>query len=396
MPTNTYVALDKKTLTSTVQSVTFTSIPSTYTDLVLVVTASTNTAVNSFIRINGDNTANYSATRLYGNGTTASSSRYNTETFSYTGDLNTSIGTTILHFQNYANATTVKSFLSQDTLATSGGGLWSGVWRKTPLAAITEVEVGATSGGLLQIGSTFSLYGIKAQPAYTIKATGGNISYGADGYVYHSFLSDGNFIPSQSLSCDVLVVAGGGGAGYGANAGGGGAGGYLQGTMNLTATTYPVVIGNGGTTSYPSEGLGGGGGNTTFNGATALGGGAGSGNSNVNGSNGGSGGGGGYNPPSTGLGGSATQGNSGGLTGFGNAGGTGGTIRSGGGAGSAGGDPNNGAFGAGKVWLNGVTYASGGNRLTSGPATPAVPNSGRGGDQGSVGSSGIVIVRYLG
>jgi hypothetical protein len=395
MPTNTYVELRKETVAVATNTVTFdlTGI-SGYTDLVLVTSGTVNSGSYFTLRFNSDTGSNYSETSISGDGSTAGSFRNANQTYMLIGGIRTTQTTITTHIMNYSNSTTNKTAISRSSNSAVEAAFTAGLWRNT--ASITSIQCGTGGANTFSVGTTISLYGIKAQPAYTIKATGGNISYGADGYVYHSFLSDGNFVPTQSLSCDVLVVAGGGGSGYGANAGGGGAGGYLQGTMNLTATTYPVVIGNGGTTSYPSEGLGGAGGNTTFNGATALGGGAGSGNSNVNGSNGGSGGGGGYNPPTIGTGGSATQGNSGGLTGFGNAGGTGGTIRSGGGAGSAGGDPNNGAFGAGKVWLNGVTYASGGNRLTSGPATPAVPNSGRGGDQGSVGSSGIVIVRYLG
>lgn len=157
----TYDKISTTTLGSAVSTVTFSSIPSTYTDLVIVFNAAGTVYVNSVIRFNGDTSTNYSSTRLYGNGTSASSARFNTETFAYIGDLTTSICTTIVQVQNYANTTTFKSFLTRSSAAAGGLDANAGIYRKTPIAAITSIDLIA-SGTTFIIGSTFTLYGIKA------------------------------------------------------------------------------------------------------------------------------------------------------------------------------------------------------------------------------------------
>jgi hypothetical protein len=162
MPTITYTPIATRTLASTTSQVDFTSIPSTYTDLIIVMSASGSSYVNSVIRFNGDTSTNYSATRMYGNGSTATSARFNTETFSYIGDLTTTICTTIVQIQNYANTTTFKSFISRSSAASGGVDAWAGLWRKSPIAAITNLSLISASGASFAVGSTFTLYGIKA------------------------------------------------------------------------------------------------------------------------------------------------------------------------------------------------------------------------------------------
>jgi hypothetical protein len=254
------------------------------------------------------------------------------------------------------------------------------------------------ASGNFAVGTTLSLYGIKAAPVNGApKATGGVIGYG-DGYIYHTFYSSGSFIPNQSLSANILVVAGGGGSGYGQNAGSGGGGGYLEGSgISLTAQTYTVTVGGGGTTSYPTIGDGTAGVNSSFGSiGTAFGGGRGSGNSNLNGGDGGSGGGGGYNGTTRGNGGAATQTSQNGLIGYGNAGAasvTGIAAAAGGGAGSAGVAATAGA-GRTSPYMGG-TYAASADG-GQGPGITPYANTGNGGTQGSAGGSGIVIIRYSG
>ena len=77
---NTYVAIATNTLGSAAASVTFSSIPGTYTDLVIVTQAISATADNVGIRFNSDSGSNYSQTWLSGNGTSAISSRYSSST----------------------------------------------------------------------------------------------------------------------------------------------------------------------------------------------------------------------------------------------------------------------------------------------------------------------------
>ena len=69
-----------------------------------------------------------------------------------------------------------------------------------------------------------------------------------------------------------LVVAGGGGSG-GNSGGGGGAGGYLSGSVNLSAATYLVTVGAGGPAGFGNAGGQGNGYDSAFYTSTGSGGG---------------------------------------------------------------------------------------------------------------------------
>ena len=196
----------------------------------------------------------------------------------------------------------------------------------------------------------------------SFSATGGDVTVEpGNGYKYHTFINNGNFVSGpQDGTVEVLIVGGGGGGGdYSSpgNAGGaGGAGGLVHhAALTLTAsTTYPIVVGNGGPDSPSPNGtyIGGNGDDSTAFGMTAKGGGGGGGYTH-DGRPGGSGGG--------GVGqGSATQTaqnvpfqSSPDFNQYGNAGGTGsagaGDFGGGGGAGAAGSPHGGGLGGAGGV-----------------------------------------------
>lgn len=338
MATNTYVALDKKTITSNVTSVEFTAIPAGYTDLVIIGTSGS-TASEDYLQFvfNSDTAANYCAQTLSGNGTNASAGRQTSRNALWV-DWNVSSDNSVskninVSIMNYSNATTYKSVVIRGNRATSttplyrGTELQMGSWRKTP-EAITSILIKYNPGNSILAGSTFSLYGIKAEGAGY--ATGGYITSDAN-YYYHTFTSTGVFTPLQSLSCETLVIAGGGGAI--SMGGGGGAGGVVTNTLSLSATNYAVTVGGGGTGSdYGVQNTAGT--NTTFSTLTANGGGPARGpNPNSTNGNGGSGGGGGFGNPTPG--GTATTGSGG--TAYGNNGGTGNdTVRATGGGGGAG------------------------------------------------------------
>ena len=78
MPSSRFL-ISSQTLGSAAASVTFSSIPATYTDLVLKISAQADGASNAFDNItltfNGTGTTNHSSTRLTGNGATAASNR---------------------------------------------------------------------------------------------------------------------------------------------------------------------------------------------------------------------------------------------------------------------------------------------------------------------------------
>ncbi len=166
---NTYEAIFTTTVGSATQYVEFTSIPQTYTDLVLVQSCkdSGTGTVNTNAQVgNGsyDTASNYSWTWLGGSGTTAASGRGSNNTQMYTGAASTTnFSVMTLHFMNYSNTTTYKTMLARGSGADFSSGqsvsAWVNLWRST--AAINRIRVNPGSQ-TWAIGSTFSLYGIKA------------------------------------------------------------------------------------------------------------------------------------------------------------------------------------------------------------------------------------------
>lgn len=255
MATTTYEPIESYTLSADASSVTFGTggtIPQTYTDLVLVIQASTthtDQGARLYVQFNGS-TSLYSDTWIEGNGSVANSSRDTSDTylaFAVAGNSSTSFGTYILNIQNYANTSTYKTTLSRSSSATSNAvRSYVGLWRSTN--AINTFTLRAD--GNYRAGSTFTLYGI-ANADIGAKATGGVITYD-NTYYYHTFGASGTFTPKQSLTADILVVGGGGGGAPGEYAntpgGGGGAGGLLGfASQSLSATGYTVTVGSGGT-----------------------------------------------------------------------------------------------------------------------------------------------------
>jgi hypothetical protein len=157
---STYDKIATHTLASATNSYTFSSIPSTYTDLILIVDGEVSVAAACYLQYNSDTATNYSFTYLYGSGTTASSGRSSSVAQIFAGDLTTTRGTTITQIQNYSNATTYKTSLSRDSAAGIAAAATVGLWRST--SAINAIKVYADASRTFSIGSTFTLYGIKA------------------------------------------------------------------------------------------------------------------------------------------------------------------------------------------------------------------------------------------
>lgn len=341
MPTNTYVALDTKTIGTAVPTVTFTNIPQGYTDLVLVVNGFTSADIQTYLQFNGDSSAVYSVTTMLGDGAAASSSRESGQQSIAAGGYGTSAnGNKIVQIQNYSNTTTFKTSLIRANAASAFTQARVGLWRST--AAITSITHFATSGNFA-VGSTFTIYGIAAS-SVGAKATGGTI-YTDSQYFYHVFDANGTFTPTQSISADVLVVAGGGGGGgeiaqtQSCSGGGGGAGGLLGfATQSLTATNYSITVGGGGAGGPAGQNKGTNGVDSQFAALTLVKGGGGGGSnytstvSTMTGLTGGSGGGAG----GTFTGATGTSSGGLGTAGQGTAGGHNGVTRCGGGGGGAG------------------------------------------------------------
>lgn len=161
---STYEPIATQTLGSAVNQVTFSSIPSTYTDLIVVQSGSFASAGGDvFIRFNSDSGSNYSNTWLTGTGSAASSSR-EANVSRIIVDANayptTGISTRILQFMNYANTTTNKTMLSRANNAATGVDAIVGLWRST--SAINTIDLYAWTTNSFNAGTTITLYGIKA------------------------------------------------------------------------------------------------------------------------------------------------------------------------------------------------------------------------------------------
>lgn len=159
--TGTYTLIASNTLGSNQTSVTFSSIPGTYTDLVLVMYVKNSGSLNNGqITFNSDTATNYSSTYLQGNGSVAASSRVSTQSNIYTVEIDTVNWTPIIvNIMDYSNSTTYKTTLLRGGSASDRTAAWVGLWRNTN--AITTVGL-ATYGGNFLSGSTFKLYGIEA------------------------------------------------------------------------------------------------------------------------------------------------------------------------------------------------------------------------------------------
>jgi hypothetical protein len=326
-------------------------------------------------------------------------------------------------------------------------------------AAVTLVYVDGTQGWK-SVNSNETVNAIRY-----VAATGGSIVT-CGNFKIHTFTGPGTFTvtcggnPSGSATVDYMVVAGGAGGGGAEGGGGGGAGGFRESSgaasgsysvsplgagvaaLPVSATSYPVTVGAGGSAGPKAcgSGLKGGcGANSVFSTITSTGGGGGGGGNPSTpiqpGNNGGSGGGGGEaRPGGTGSGGagntppvSPAQGQSGGAgnPSTGNpagAGGGGGATTTGqagqpGGGGDGGfgattsitgspvaygGGGGGGVYGPGNVGAGGPGGGGNGGRATpcqtQQAGTANTGGGGGGGGQstkcGAAGGSGIVIIRY--
>jgi hypothetical protein len=315
----------------------------------------------------------------------------------------------------------------------------------TNRASVTLVYIDVTRGW--EFVKESNVANLEA-PVFT-SATGGTITTSGN-FKIHSFTGDGCFVVSSlgnsptvptggPSNVDYLVVAGGGAAGYG----GGGAGGYRTtfpspacnaGSFPISATTYSITVGAGGTGAASSPAAATPGSPSIFSTITSAGGGRGGNNGSCS-ENGGSGGGAsscGSGPRVRGLGNtppvSPPQGNDGGLNGSSAA-----TYPSGGGGGAgvvgSAGSPTGASSGPGGAGLTNsitgspLTYAGGGGGANWAGAAPTAGTGGSGGGGtgggsningtsgtsntggggggsggpagvGGSGGSGIVIIRY--
>jgi hypothetical protein len=158
----TYEPIATTTLGSSASSITFSSIPSTYTDLRLVFVGTSAANVPGEIRFNGDTGSNYSRTYMSGNGSSASTSTDINQT-------NISIGASAITSVPMMNTIDVFSYagstfktcliISSDDRNGSGtADQQVALWRST--SAINQIRLTVDLTANFTAGTTATLYGI--------------------------------------------------------------------------------------------------------------------------------------------------------------------------------------------------------------------------------------------
>lgn len=169
----TYTLIEAETLTATAASVTFSSIPQTYTDLILKISArSTSTAgsdiyANLKIQFNSDTGNNYNGILTFGTGTTTGSGSYASQSgnlFSYANGNVTTASTFSngeIYIPNYTGSNQKVSSVDCviENNATTGFVEFAAE-RWTGTSAITTIDVVSLYGSHTA-DSNFYLYGIK-------------------------------------------------------------------------------------------------------------------------------------------------------------------------------------------------------------------------------------------
>ena len=164
----TYEPIQTYTVPSVTASVTLSSIPSTYTDIVVI---GSNLLLNAsglsiFARVNGDTSGNYSSRILQGNGSTVNNgARSNNIQGLVTGGTFSGAGSSrpayfVLHLMNYSDTNTKKTALYQYGLGSVEIEMGVDMWIST--SAINSITFRNDGSASWAVGSMFTLYGIKA------------------------------------------------------------------------------------------------------------------------------------------------------------------------------------------------------------------------------------------
>lgn len=161
----TYEPIATYTAPSLQSEITFSSIPSTYTDLVLVFQGVRGSGpdLDLCLRFNTDSGNNYSNTVLRGAGGVVASYRNTSQSVMRIGVITADLTTLKTNIMNYANTATYKTVVSrQDSQNTSyGHQATSGLWQST--SAINSITLRNQPGfGSFETGCIATLYGIAA------------------------------------------------------------------------------------------------------------------------------------------------------------------------------------------------------------------------------------------
>lgn len=158
MPTPTYVPLATITLTTTPNSVTFSSIPSNYRDLVLISNQKGTILNESFVSLNGSSSG-FSGVRMIASSGGATSNTYSDNIGM--GVMLDTDGVFIYQFMDYSATDKHKTILAKQVRGqNSVVGTTAHRWANT--SAITSITIAGQPFSSWNTGTYFHLYGIGA------------------------------------------------------------------------------------------------------------------------------------------------------------------------------------------------------------------------------------------
>jgi hypothetical protein len=165
---NTFELIASYTATGSVSSIDFTSIPSTYTDLVLKLStrqSRSEVASNIGIQFNGSS-SNLSSRYLIGTGSAAASSTFGSTILFGNSTAATATASTFanseVYIPNYAGSTNKSvsaDSVTENNASNANAILSAGLWSQT--AAITSISIVSLSSDNFVQYSTAYLYGVK-------------------------------------------------------------------------------------------------------------------------------------------------------------------------------------------------------------------------------------------
>jgi hypothetical protein len=146
-------------------SISFTSIPQTYTHLqIRGIAKAVNNEQGYFLQINGDTASNYTSHLLYGDGSSALAFANNSwGGIDLASTSSSQFGPMVVDILDYTNTNKFKTVRSLGGVDNNGSGyinFFSGLWRNTN--AVTSISIKEIlGGGNITQFSSFALYGIK-------------------------------------------------------------------------------------------------------------------------------------------------------------------------------------------------------------------------------------------
>ena len=151
--------------TGSSDTITFSSIPSTYKHLQIRGIANDTAGFEASLVLNGDTAGNYVYHRLLGNGSTASATGSVGDSWIRIGNSGSTadtFATYIIDIQDYTSTTrnkTTRTFTGRDLNGSGSASLYSGLWLST--SAVTSVSIVNVGARSWTSTTTFALYGIK-------------------------------------------------------------------------------------------------------------------------------------------------------------------------------------------------------------------------------------------